>query len=148
MVLRFSFKNLWLKCSLWNEKWFFLASLHLKVYSSTYFMYSMYSVCFFSFSQWFSIKVNVCQQYLKQDIVTLQTRAFVWTHCSTNWAGMHTYLVLLHIMLLHSISAENQTRAEESTIHFFSMVKMNSEQAATKTQRNSEINPSAWFDIK
>lgn len=51
-------------------------------------------------------------------------------------------------MLLHSISAENQTRAEESTIHFFSMVKIDSEQAATKTQRNSEINPSAWFDIK
>ncbi len=59
-----------------------------------------------------------------------------------------TYLALLHKMLLHGISAENQTRAEESTIHLFSMVKMDSEQAATKTQRNSEINPSAWFDIK
>lgn len=51
-------------------------------------------------------------------------------------------------MLLHSISAENQTKAEESTIHFSSTVKTDSERAATKTQRKSEINPSAWFDIK
>lgn len=61
---------------------------------------------------------------------------------------MHTSLALLCCYTVH-ISTENQTRAEESTtFFFFPMVKMDSEQTPTKTQRKSEISPSVWFEIK